>query len=82
MDYVCQAIIIHPPIIGFDYKPFYSIYQLPNTMDLTPKLVIYDPINPVNNVGRTTYRISSIKNLFKVIYLRLKYQNMRVEQLL
>ena len=27
------------------------------TQDLTPKLVIYDPLNPVNNVCRTTYRI-------------------------
>ena len=32
MEYVCQAIIIQPPVMGFDYQPFYSIYQLPNTM--------------------------------------------------
>ena len=66
MDYVCEAIIIHPP--GFAEKPVYSIYQLPNTLvillfiqDLTPKLIIYDPLNPVNNVGRATYRILALK---------------------
>ena len=31
------------------------------TQDLNPKLIIYDPLNPVNNVGRTTYRIAAIK---------------------
>lgn len=29
--------------------------------DLSPKLIIYDPLNPVNNVGRATYRIVSLK---------------------
>jgi hypothetical protein len=29
--------------------------------DLNPKLIIYDPLNPVNNVGRTTYRIAALK---------------------
>ena len=66
MDYVCEAIIIHPP--GFAEKPVFSIYQLPNTIvtifpiqDLTPKLIIYDPLNPVNNVGRATYRVLTLK---------------------
>lgn len=50
--------------------------------DLTPKLVIYDPMNPVNNVGRTTYRISNIKTLFKVIYLRLKIDSLKIADIL
>lgn len=39
-------------------------------------------MNPVNNVGRTTYRISNIKALFEVIYLRLKAGNLRIADIL
>jgi hypothetical protein len=77
MDYICQAIIIHPP--GFNERPAFSIYQLPYSLDLTPKLIIYDPLNPVNNVGRATYRIVQLKvtfslkkKLFKIWYVKLR----------
>jgi hypothetical protein len=59
---VWQAIIIHPP--GFNEKPAFSIYQLPYSLDLNAKLIIYDPLNPVNNVGRGTYRIVQLKVSF------------------
>jgi len=69
MDYICQAIIIHPP--GFNERPAFSIYQLPYSLDLTPKLIIYDPLNPVNNVGRATYRIVQLKVKIKIINLEI-----------
>ncbi len=62
LDYVCQAIIIYPP--GFNEKLAFSIYSLPYSLDLTPKLIIYDPLNPVNNVGRATYRIVQLKVIY------------------
>jgi len=44
--------------------------------------VIYDPLDPVNNVGRSTYRIESLKNMLKVTYIRLKLENLRIIDIL
>lgn len=70
-----QTLLQHLPAAQYDGT--FSGMQ-----DLTPKLVIYDPINPVNNVGRTTYRISTLKNLFRVIYIRLKGDSLKIGDIL
>jgi hypothetical protein len=37
--------------------------------DLQPKLVIIDPLNDANNVGRATHKIKQIQMAFEIAYI-------------
>lgn len=42
-------------------------------MDLECKLILHDPLNPNNNVSRSTYKIKAIKQLFMLQYSKLLF---------
>lgn len=70
MDYIRKSILVYSP--QYDDIPYgNNIFKLDNSIDLSCKLILHDPMNPNNNVSRSTYKMKHIKHLFMLAYNKL-----------
>ena len=69
VDYICKGIYVENPVDVRNRVPYKgplflltdSMYQM---IDLTPKLMLVDPLHIENNVGRSTHQIKLIQKAF------------------
>jgi hypothetical protein len=69
-DYINKAIYVSSPLSQYQYKSF--VYPISDPMyqivDISPKLVLIDPLNINNNVGRSTHQIKTIQMAFCIAH--------------